>query len=78
MQHELTLLLKSHWGNYFLDSFENFKNLNILKGEEGTEFVHNLTPKLITLLRKRFILSQISIDLVIFLKRSKMLLSLWS
>ena len=39
VKQELMLLLKTHWVNHCVGSFEKFESINILKGEEVREFI---------------------------------------
>ena len=51
-----------------MDSFENFKNLNNLKGEEIRKLMFYLTPKVIIFLKNKIIQSLLLTNFINLLK----------
>ena len=62
VQQELVGILKCHWGNYCVDSYDSNKNLNVLHGEQVRAFILDLTPKIVLFLRTRFVESHLLQD----------------
>ena len=55
-------MLKYDLGNYHADSHETRKNLSALHGEQARDFCCNLTPKIVTFSKTRFIQTKVVIN----------------